>query len=50
MQVSRFRVAFAALSLFAFRLSAQISQAGLKGTVQDASGAAVVGADGHAEG
>ena len=45
MQVSRARVAFAALSLLSpLRLSAQISQASLKGTVQDASGAAVVGA------
>src|SRR3954454_3287346 len=46
MQVSRVRRAFAALSLIsAAPLSAQISQAGLKGIVQDASGAAVAGAN-----
>src|SRR4051812_36734919 len=45
MQVSRGRMAFAALALIcASPLSAQISQASLKGTVQDATGAAVVGA------
>ncbi len=45
MQVSRIRVASAALIfLYASSLTAQISQASLNGSVQDASGAAVVGA------
>ena len=45
MQASRVGMAFAALAFIcASPLFAQISQAGLKGTVQDPSGAAVVGA------
>src|SRR5436305_657336 len=45
MQVSRVPMAFAALAFICgSRLSAQISQASLTGTVQDATGAAVVGA------
>ncbi|MFL6450520.1 MAG: carboxypeptidase regulatory-like domain-containing protein [Bryobacteraceae bacterium] len=45
MQLSRLSAAIGALAIFcASPLPAQISQAGLKGTIQDASGAAVVGA------